>query len=92
VLCVTGMVKVGLLKASALDSDSVQNGPSCCGSYWCPPLVRGCFPVSLLYAGCMQVSKGKAINGVAGTGQSGLLRVPHKHVQVKNKSCNLYVK
>jgi hypothetical protein len=91
VLCVTGMVKVGLLKASALDSDSVQNGPSCCGSYWCPPLVLGCFPVSLLYAGCMQVSEGKAINGVVGTVQSGLLRVPHKYVQVKNKSCNLYV-
>lgn len=27
VLCVTGMVKVGLLNASASDSDSVQNGP-----------------------------------------------------------------
>jgi hypothetical protein len=92
VFCVTGTVEVGVLKASALDSDSVWNGPSCCGSYWCPPLVLGYFPVSLLYSGCMQVSKAKAIHGVVGTGQSGLLRVPHKYVQVKYKVCNLYVK
>jgi len=89
---VTGAVKVELLKASALVSDSVQNGPSCCGSHCCPLLVLGCFPISLLYAGCIQLSKGKAINGVVGTGQSGLLRVPHKYVQVENKSCNMYVK
>ena len=87
-LCVTGTVKVGLLKACALDSDSVQNGPSCSGSHWCPPLVLGSFPVSLLYAGCVQVSEAKAINGVVGTGQSGLLGVPYRYVQVKNKACN----
>jgi len=92
VLCVTGTVKVGLIKACALDSDSVQNGPSCCGSHWCTPLVLGCFPVSLSYAGCVQVSKAKVTSGVVGTGQSGLLRVPYKYVQVKNKACNMYVK
>jgi hypothetical protein len=47
------------------------------------PLVLGCFPVSFVYAGCVQVFKGKAICGVVGPGQIGLLRVPHKYVQVK---------
>jgi hypothetical protein len=56
------------------------------------PVGLGCFPITLVYAGCIQVFKGKAICEVVGPRQSGLLKVPHKYVQVKNKACNMYVK